>query len=204
MIKCGITKLRVSNKRQLNQIHVVALRHLFHAYCNCLRRLRRLASCPSLSVNGGYSEWSGFSVCTRQCNGGVKVRSRTCSNPFPQHGGQDCQGLGPSSESRHCNTHPCPGNSKKKRRMKRVTHLIGQYANRTINIKSKETSILIFVKIYSLCVPQQRASQSITQYNGQSITVTRANDSVSQWFILTKKSIIHELSDSMPLFRLPF
>lgn len=153
MIKCGITKLRVSNKRQLNQIHVVAFRHLFHAYCNCLRRLRRLASCPSLSVNGGYSEWSGFSVCTRQCNGGVKVRSRTCSNPFPQHGGQDCQGLGPSSESRHCNTHPCPGNSKKKRRMKRVTHLIGQYANRTINIKSKETSILIFVKIYSLCVP---------------------------------------------------
>ena len=61
-----------------------------------------------LLVDGGWSSWSSFSACTLSCGGGTKTRSRTCSNPFPQHGGRSCQGS--RFERQPCNTQPCPGN----------------------------------------------------------------------------------------------
>lgn len=41
------------------------------------------------------------------CGGGLRVRTRSCTNPTPANGGQQCVGLFFGSES--CNTHPCPG-----------------------------------------------------------------------------------------------
>jgi len=32
-------------------------------------------------TNGGWSEWSDFTACTRSCEGGVRYRERTCTNP---------------------------------------------------------------------------------------------------------------------------
>ncbi|XP_044183076.1 coadhesin-like isoform X2 [Acropora millepora] len=60
--------------------------------------------CP---VQGGWSAWSGLSRCTRSCGGGRQYQSRTCSNPFPGHGGRDC--IGDRSLSYSCNTECCPG-----------------------------------------------------------------------------------------------
>ncbi|XP_068713828.1 uncharacterized protein [Montipora foliosa] len=60
--------------------------------------------CPS-KVDGGWAQWSLFSMCSASCNGGVQIRSRTCSKPFPRHGGRRC--LGRASEQRSCNTRPC-------------------------------------------------------------------------------------------------
>ncbi|XP_065641526.1 uncharacterized protein LOC101240728 [Hydra vulgaris] len=45
--------------------------------------------CP---VNGNWSIWSSWSLCSQPCGGGVKSRLRSCSNPTPSFGGLDCIG----------------------------------------------------------------------------------------------------------------
>ena len=54
-------------------------------------------------INGNWSEWSEFGVCDGNCLqsvNGSQTRSRTCTNPAPQYGGQICSGI--STESRLC------------------------------------------------------------------------------------------------------
>lgn len=58
-------------------------------------------------INGGYSDWCPFTPCSVTCGGGVKHRSRTCTNPPPEGEGQTCDHLGPNKESQECNTEAC-------------------------------------------------------------------------------------------------
>jgi len=58
-------------------------------------------------VNGGWSEWSYYSDCSATCGGGDKHRTRTCTNPAPSYGGDDCYGN--EKEIVKCNTHDCKG-----------------------------------------------------------------------------------------------
>ena len=51
--------------------------------CSKLHKL----SCVLHLVDGGFSEWSLWTKCTKTCDGGVRERNRTCSNPFPEYGG---------------------------------------------------------------------------------------------------------------------
>lgn len=60
-----------------------------------------------ITVDGGFSDWSEFSKCTKSCGGGVQSRNRKCTNPVPSHGGSACDGL--FTESQNCNIAPCPG-----------------------------------------------------------------------------------------------
>ncbi|KAM7440987.1 hypothetical protein ABFA07_009879 [Porites harrisoni] len=66
-------------------------------------RVCNTRKCP---VNGQWSGWKPWSGCTRSCGSGIQTRARTCTNPSPAHGGQDCVGLG--DETRPCNNKPCP------------------------------------------------------------------------------------------------
>ncbi|XP_065675334.1 fibrillin-2-like [Hydra vulgaris] len=43
-------------------------------------------------VDGGWTEWSSWSLCNQPCQGGVKTRYRNCSNPIPKYGGLKCNG----------------------------------------------------------------------------------------------------------------
>ncbi|XP_074645669.1 properdin-like [Tubulanus polymorphus] len=46
--------------------------------------------CP---VNGGWSKWTSYGECqAAACQKGYQLRSRTCTNPRPQHGGRYCAG----------------------------------------------------------------------------------------------------------------
>ncbi|PIK58822.1 hypothetical protein BSL78_04281 [Apostichopus japonicus] len=60
-------------------------------------------SCP---IHGGWSDWSNWGECSVTCGGGVLTRTRTCTNPAPEHGGDDCEGN--SSEERTCEEDSCP------------------------------------------------------------------------------------------------
>uniref|UniRef100_A0A8C5EV38 Spondin-like TSP1 domain-containing protein n=1 Tax=Gouania willdenowi TaxID=441366 RepID=A0A8C5EV38_GOUWI len=57
------------------------------------------------SVDGDWSEWSGWSQCDVECGGGVSQRNRSCSAPPPKNGGRECEGM--SRQSQSCNTRPC-------------------------------------------------------------------------------------------------
>ena len=63
--------------------------------------------CP---VHGGYTPWSEFSLCTKSCGGGTRARTRNCTNPPAEDGGQDCKRLGSPRDTRSCNIHYCPVN----------------------------------------------------------------------------------------------
>ena len=43
-----------------------------------------------LVVNGGLSEWTPWSSCSRMCVRGVQTRVRQCNNPSPRCGGEPC------------------------------------------------------------------------------------------------------------------
>ncbi|XP_048746179.2 uncharacterized protein LOC125658800 [Ostrea edulis] len=61
--------------------------------------------CP---IDGLWTGWGQWSVCTETCGGGIQSRSRSCSNPTPQYGGAYCSGF--SSNTQVCNTQNCPIN----------------------------------------------------------------------------------------------
>ena len=61
----------------------------------------------ALIVDGKWTLWEAWSICSLTCGGGVQDRSRTCTNPPPAFGGALC--TGPSKSTRLCNEHPCPG-----------------------------------------------------------------------------------------------
>ena len=60
-------------------------------------------------VDGGLSDWSEWSTCTKSCGTGTTTRSKTCTNPTPQHRGKDCTGLGDTKEEKDCNPTQCAG-----------------------------------------------------------------------------------------------
>ncbi|CAC5398721.1 A disintegrin and metalloproteinase with thrombospondin motifs 5,A disintegrin and metalloproteinase with thrombospondin motifs 18,A disintegrin and metalloproteinase with thrombospondin motifs 16 [Mytilus coruscus] len=57
-------------------------------------------------VDGGWSEWSIWSECSRSCGGGVTKRERQCNKPLPQYGGMPCQG--DDKVYKMCNIKVCP------------------------------------------------------------------------------------------------
>lgn len=59
------------------------------------------------AIDGNYTEWTEWSDCTATCGGGSKTRIRTCTNPPPQHGGNNCVELGPDAETVKCSRDPC-------------------------------------------------------------------------------------------------
>ncbi|KAK3106426.1 hypothetical protein FSP39_019746 [Pinctada imbricata] len=59
-------------------------------------------------VNGGWSGWSNWTLCSATCANGTQKRSRNCSNPPPSPLGVPCKGQ--ALESRNCSSQPCPVN----------------------------------------------------------------------------------------------
>jgi len=58
-------------------------------------------------VDGRWTDWTDWSLCSKSCDSGIRSRSRDCTQPPPQHGGQVCTGV--AMETIPCNDNPCPG-----------------------------------------------------------------------------------------------
>ena len=58
-------------------------------------------------VNGGWTEWSDWTACSKKCGegGGIHTRTRSCSNPTPVNGGANC--FGKYFDVQPCNNFPC-------------------------------------------------------------------------------------------------
>ena len=59
-----------------------------------------------LAVNGSWSGWSDWSLCSVTCGSGVITRTRDCTHPSPLFGGQNCSGE--DTETQPCNRTTCP------------------------------------------------------------------------------------------------
>ena len=46
----------------------------------------------TLLVDGGWSEWNSWSICSKPF-GGIQTRKRECTNPEPAYGGKHCDGI---------------------------------------------------------------------------------------------------------------
>ena len=60
------------------------------------------------AVNGGYSGWYLSSKCNVTCGNGIEIWRRSCDNPSPKNGGQNCSVLGNGVEYRICRKQLCP------------------------------------------------------------------------------------------------
>ena len=56
------------------------------------------------AVDGVFTTWTAWTTCSEPtyCLQGSKTRTRTCTNPAPANGGDDCVGL--SQENKDCPT----------------------------------------------------------------------------------------------------
>lgn len=61
-----------------------------------------IQKCP---VNGQFTAWTQWGLCSKSCGDGTKERTRTCTNPAPLYGGLDCQG--DTTQSQPCNIKRC-------------------------------------------------------------------------------------------------
>lgn len=80
-------------------------------------------------VDGGFTDWSSWTICSATCNGGMRKRTRTCTNPVPQNGGQPCTDN--ASDLEQCSTDACPGNIKHFQRIHYCTFSFYYYENTT-------------------------------------------------------------------------
>merc|ERR1712168_1381343 len=75
----------------------------------CVGPLNNVAPCNThpCPIDGGYTPFSPWVKCSKSCGGGTQIRTRTCTNPTPKYGGDDCFGLGSPVERRPCETQAC-------------------------------------------------------------------------------------------------
>ncbi|XP_045184493.2 semaphorin-5B-like [Mercenaria mercenaria] len=57
------------------------------------------------AIDGAWSTWSSWSACDKTCDLGLRTKTRSCTSPIPQNGGQYCPGN--DKESEFCNAFAC-------------------------------------------------------------------------------------------------
>lgn len=67
-------------------------------------RQKVVLNLPS-KISGAWGPWSDWSPCSLSCGGGQQIRNRTCNNPAPRGGGENC--TGDAQESRSCSMQAC-------------------------------------------------------------------------------------------------
>ncbi|XP_019490993.1 PREDICTED: hemicentin-1 [Hipposideros armiger] len=76
------------------------------SYCDGAETQMQVCNERHCPVHGKWATWASWSTCTVSCGGGARQRTRDCSDPIPQYGGNKCEGSDVQSD--FCNTDPCP------------------------------------------------------------------------------------------------
>ena len=88
-------------------------------------------------VHGGWTNWGNWSECSVTCSGGSRTRSRSCTDPAPLNGGNDCGGG--NLETIICENPHCPGNFQEY-----IMHECKKVSIIKIFIKNNSTGSLVF------------------------------------------------------------
>ncbi|XP_052070196.1 properdin-like isoform X3 [Mytilus californianus] len=96
-----------------------------------------VTECPP-PVYGCWTYFGPWGVCSKTCGGGQQSRTRTCTNPPPAHGGDECQGS--YQQIKSCQEQHCPGTPEYGNKGK------GKWYNRLFNFLKKmvESGIISF------------------------------------------------------------
>ena len=61
-------------------------------------------------MDGHWTSWSSWIECSVTCGTEEKTRSRTCTNPEPAYGGDEC--TGDDTKTRSCDSGSCRGDGR--------------------------------------------------------------------------------------------
>ena len=86
-----------------------------------------------VAVNGAWSSWTDWSDCSVTCGGGKTNRTRTCDNPKPANGGEDCIDKDATAEVMLCAPNPCPGTG--------ILVILSFYSYREFREKNSQSNI---------------------------------------------------------------
>ncbi|KAJ7369564.1 hypothetical protein OS493_038036 [Desmophyllum pertusum] len=81
-----------------------ALLNSSHAWCTSTHNTPLYLSVTL--VDGGYTPWSDWTTCSISCGNGTSVRYRSCADPAPANGGENC--TGESIQMKKCVGTSCP------------------------------------------------------------------------------------------------
>uniref|UniRef100_A0A8D0P2M9 Hemicentin-1 n=1 Tax=Sus scrofa TaxID=9823 RepID=A0A8D0P2M9_PIG len=76
------------------------------SYCDGTETQMQVCNERHCPIDGKWTTWSSWSACTVSCGGGARQRTRDCSDPAPQYGGNKCEGSDVQSD--FCNSDSCP------------------------------------------------------------------------------------------------
>ncbi|XP_048080805.2 hemicentin-1 isoform X4 [Ursus arctos] len=76
------------------------------SYCDGAETQMQVCNERHCPVDGKWATWTSWSACTVSCGGGARQRTRECSDPVAQYGGNRCEGSDVQSD--FCNNDPCP------------------------------------------------------------------------------------------------
>ncbi|WAR26187.1 HMCN1-like protein [Mya arenaria] len=104
------------------------------------------------AVDGNWAEWERWGACDKPCNTGHQSRNRTCSNPEPAYGGQNCSGKGVDTTT--CNSQHCPGQvfiSGQCQKVQKLILLCHSLLYDILHSLLPKTFIIRYRKIHLLC-----------------------------------------------------
>ncbi|XP_012557208.2 uncharacterized protein LOC100201718 isoform X1 [Hydra vulgaris] len=90
-------------------------------------------------IDGGYSQWSGWSECSQTCGEGLQTNMRYCNQPIPMNGGRSCDHRGPDHKIRICMNPYCP----EKKESVPVMRLEYGTKKSSVPFKSEETMVIV-------------------------------------------------------------
>ncbi|XP_047609819.1 hemicentin-1 isoform X2 [Phacochoerus africanus] len=76
------------------------------SYCDGTETQMQVCNERHCPIDGKWATWTSWSACTVSCGGGARQRTRDCSDPAPQYGGNRCEGSDVQSD--FCNSDSCP------------------------------------------------------------------------------------------------
>ena len=76
---------------------------------NCTGLNYQIEDCPNnpaCPIHGNWTNWSDWGECSKTCGSGYEARSRNCTDPTPQFGGDNCTDH--DIETKYCHEANCP------------------------------------------------------------------------------------------------